>query len=89
MKVVWVRNDEVLPDSQDFRYQDDGSGSHSLVIRDVFPEDAAVYICEAYNKHGEAHCYCRLSVHGKSQWQPVWCRLRAELLNVSLEIRKY
>lgn len=63
MKVVWVRNDKVLPDSQDFRYQDDGSGTHSLVMRDVFPEDAGIYICEAYNAHGEAHCYCRLRVH--------------------------
>lgn len=65
MKVVWVRNDEVLPDSQDFRYEEDGSGVHSLVVRDVFPEDAGVYICEAYNAHGDAHCYCRLSVHGE------------------------
>ncbi|XP_050702039.1 myosin light chain kinase, smooth muscle-like isoform X1 [Eriocheir sinensis] len=63
MKVVWVRNEEVLPDSQDFRYQEDGSGMHSLVIRDIFPEDAGVYICEAYNSHGDAHCYCRLTVH--------------------------
>lgn len=65
MKVVWVRNDKVLPDGQDFRYQDDGSGTHSLVVRDVFPEDAGIYICEAYNAHGEAHCYCRLKVHGE------------------------
>ncbi|KAG7174101.1 Myosin light chain kinase, smooth muscle-like 4, partial [Homarus americanus] len=67
MKVVWVRNDQEIPDSQDFRYEEDTSGKFSLLIRDVFPEDAGVYICEAYNAHGDAHCYCRLTVHGRQQ----------------------
>ncbi|XP_071534906.1 myosin light chain kinase, smooth muscle-like [Panulirus ornatus] len=63
MKVVWVRNDQEIPDSPDFRYEEEDSGSYSLVIRDAFPEDAGVYICEAYNAVGDAHCYCKLSVH--------------------------
>ena len=65
MKVVWVRNNKILPNSKDFHYQENSNGVHSLVVRDIFPEDAGVYICEAYNAHGEAHCYCRLSVHGE------------------------
>lgn len=64
MRVVWVRDDHHIPDCLDFRYEEEGNGNFSLVIRDVFPEDAGVYICEAYNASGDAHSYCRLSVYG-------------------------
>lgn len=64
MKVVWVHNDQTIPDTPEFCYRDDGGGHFSLVIRDIFPEDAGVYFCEAYNKHGSAHCHAQLSIHG-------------------------
>lgn len=64
MKVVWVRNDQEIKSSDDFKYEEDDEGEFSLVIRDIFPEDAGIYICEAYNEHGDAHTYCRLAVHG-------------------------
>lgn len=64
MKVVWVHNDQTIADTPEFRYRDDGGGHFSLVIRDIFPEDAGVYFCEAYNKHGGAHCHAQLSIHG-------------------------
>ncbi|KAK8746869.1 hypothetical protein OTU49_016869, partial [Cherax quadricarinatus] len=63
MKVVWVRDDQEIPDSPDFAYKEDESGKFSLMIRDVFPEDAGIYICEAYNAYGDVSCYCRLAVH--------------------------
>jgi len=63
LKVIWVRNDQEIKPSTDFRYVEGEDGEFSLVIRDVFPEDAGVYIAEAYNVHGEAHSYCRLQVH--------------------------
>ncbi|XP_064106001.1 myosin light chain kinase, smooth muscle-like isoform X3 [Macrobrachium nipponense] len=63
LKVVWVRNDLEIKPSKDFRYEEEGNGSYSLFLRDVYPDDAGIYICEAYNMHGEAHSYCKMTVH--------------------------
>lgn len=74
MRVLWIRNDQELKNSEDFTYLEEGEGEYSLVIRDIFPEDAGIYICEAYNAHGDAHSYCRIAVHG----MPCACDYRVD-----------
>lgn len=63
IRVLWVRNDQEIKNSEDFTYLEEEEGEYALVIRDIFPEDAGIYICEAYNAHGDTHTHCRLAVH--------------------------
>lgn len=65
MKVLWVHNDQEIPDSRDFRYCEESSGNYSLVIRNADPHDAGLYFCEAYNAYGQDHSYCKMVVHGE------------------------
>nr|XP_053632753.1 myosin light chain kinase, smooth muscle-like [Cherax quadricarinatus] len=85
MKVVWVRDDQEIPDSPDFAYKEDESGKFSLMIRDVFPEDAGIYICEAYNAYGDVSCYCRLAVHEPFQSSSTPPRARGILTPFEVE----
>ncbi|XP_066996546.2 titin homolog isoform X2 [Anabrus simplex] len=62
--VVWVKDDNEIPDCDDFRYVDYGDGRFALRIADVFPQDAGEYRCEAFSPHGEPAVTCgRLHVH--------------------------
>ncbi|KAK4304915.1 hypothetical protein Pmani_023160 [Petrolisthes manimaculis] len=85
MKVVWVHNEQIIPDTPEFRYRDDGGGHFSLVIRDIFPEDAGVYVCEAYNKHGDDHCHAQLSIHDPRAIPPSAPRLVGCLTPLEVE----
>lgn len=62
--VIWMKDGCFLPDCEDFQQNDDGNGNVSLLIPDVFAEDAGNYRCEVYNKFGEAMSRCRLVVKG-------------------------
>lgn len=64
--VVWLHNDKEIKPSKDFQYEGEGS-DRTLVIAEVFPEDAGTYTCEAFNDAGEAFSSCSLVVIGKSQ----------------------
>jgi len=51
--VVWLHNDKEIKPSKDFQYEAEGD-TRTLVIAEVFPEDAGTYTCEAFNDAGEA-----------------------------------
>ncbi|XP_023226281.1 myosin light chain kinase, smooth muscle-like [Centruroides sculpturatus] len=63
IEVIWVHNDQEIKNCKDFCYVSHEDGiTHSLVIEDVFLEDAGLYVCEAYNHYGDAETLCKLSV---------------------------
>jgi len=59
--VVWLHNDKEIKPSKDFQYEAEGD-TRTLVIAEVFPEDAGTYTCEAFNDAGEAFSSCSLVV---------------------------
>lgn len=61
--VVWLHNDKEIKPSKDFQYEAAGE-VRTLVIAEVFPEDAGTYTCEAFNDSGEAFSSCSLVVIG-------------------------
>lgn len=61
--VVWLHNEKEIKNSKDFLYQTEGS-DYKLVINEIFPEDAGIYTCEAFNDAGEAFSSCTLVVLG-------------------------
>merc|ERR1712142_1379893 len=64
-KVVWKREGEVIKDSIDFRMLQKGEVC-TLVIGDVYPEDAGMFTCEAFNGYGADLTSARLIVKGQS-----------------------
>lgn len=62
LRVVWVHNDAVIKDCAEFAYVDHGRGRFGLRIADAFTEDSGLYVCEVYNRHGEAESWCYLTV---------------------------
>ncbi|KAK7590722.1 hypothetical protein V9T40_002335 [Parthenolecanium corni] len=54
MYVTWYKNDEKLPECNDFQYIDHGHGEFSLKLNDTFLADSGLYKCEACNCHGDA-----------------------------------
>lgn len=59
--VVWLHNEKEIKPSKDFEYKSSGA-THSLVINEIFPEDAGTYTCEAFNDIGECFSTCSLAV---------------------------
>jgi Immunoglobulin I-set domain len=51
--VIWLHNEKEIKPSKDFEYKQSGS-VYSLLIHEIFPEDAGTYTCEAFNDAGEA-----------------------------------
>ena len=64
-EVIWLHNDKEIKPSKEFQYQNVGD-TYSLIINEIYPEDAGVYTCEAYNNAGEAFSSCTLIVLSKS-----------------------
>ena len=67
LRVVWVHNDAVIRDCAEFAYVDHGQGRFGLRIADAFAEDSGIYICEVYNRHGDAESWCYLTVADTSK----------------------
>merc|ERR1711973_495100 len=59
--VVWLHNEKEIKPSKDFEYKNAGN-TYSLVINEIFPEDAGTYTCEAFNDVGECFTSCSLIV---------------------------
>lgn len=59
--VVWLHNEKEIKPSKDFDYKSSGD-KYSLVIQEIFPEDAGTYTCEAFNDIGETFTTCTLVV---------------------------
>lgn len=64
MYVTWYKNDEKLPECNDFQYIDHGHGEFSLKLNDTFLADSGLYKCEACNCHGDAVSVGHLIVSG-------------------------
>jgi hypothetical protein len=62
--VIWLHNDKEIKPSKDFEYVTGADGARGLNIAEIFPEDAGVYTCEAFNDCGEAFSTCTLVVAG-------------------------
>ncbi|XP_045541661.1 twitchin-like [Papilio machaon] len=60
--VVWLHNYKEIKPSKDFQYSSEAN-IHKLHIAEIFPEDAGVYTCEAFNDAGESFSSCSLVVH--------------------------
>ena len=67
--VLWLHNEKEIKPSKDFEYKSSGQ-THSLVIHEIFPEDAGSYTCEAFNDVGECFSTCSLVVEvpGEEVW---------------------
>ena len=59
--MLWLHNEKEIKPSKDFEYKSSGQ-THSLVIHEIFPEDAGSYTCEAFNDVGECFSTCSLVV---------------------------
>ncbi|XP_022101402.1 myosin light chain kinase, smooth muscle-like isoform X2 [Acanthaster planci] len=60
-EVMWIFDSCEILEDDDFKLLHDGE-LHSLVIREVYPEDAGVYICKAFNAAGEDQCSAKIVV---------------------------
>ena len=60
--VTWFKEATIIPPSDDFMQFHDDDNMVSLVIKEVFPEDAGRYMVVAKNPSGTASCSAELVV---------------------------
>ena len=61
--ITWYHGSQELMPSRDFQpHFDATTGTASLHIAEVFPDDEGIYRCKATNKHGTAQCEAKLSI---------------------------
>ena len=82
---MWIfDNCEILEDD-DFKLLHDGE-LHSLVIREVYPEDAGIYYCKAFNAAGEEQCSAKIDVKGENFDVIFYWKKALKLLLVALRL---
>ena len=60
--VTWFKEAKIIPPSDDFMQFHDDDNMVSMVIKEVFPEDAGRYMVVAKNPSGTASCSTELVV---------------------------
>lgn len=63
-KVTWLKNNEVVSSSEilEVKYK---NGVAKLIINEVFPDDAGVYVCQAKSTAGKVETQCQLKVNSE------------------------
>lgn len=64
--IIWMKDDCVLPDCDDFQQIDLGNNKFALCLTDVFAKDSGEYSCEVFNIFGEVISKSQLIVKGKT-----------------------
>lgn len=59
--VIWLHNYKEIKKAGGISYRSEGD-DYILDIAEVFPEDAGIYTCEAFNNAGEAFTTCTILV---------------------------
>lgn len=61
--IIWYHGAREIHPSRDFKPNyDSTTGTATLTIEEVFPDDEGIYRCKATNKHGTAECEANLVV---------------------------
>jgi len=73
LQITWLHNDKPVKRSKDIEMVTD-CGRCSLIIHEVYLEDAGQYVCAGTNEHGTAQTSCQLSVertyrHGRQSYR--------------------
>lgn len=65
-KVQWLHNELVINEAKHVQIEQDTTGLCTLIIPEVFPENAGEYTCIAENRLGKAICKTTVVINGKS-----------------------